>query len=41
MAKFISISVSIPFEILDRIDKERGDESRSEFIRNIIAKEYS
>lgn len=38
--QYIPVGISFPKGILERIDKERGDVSRSRFILRILEKQY-
>ena len=40
MRKNTSAGVSLPFEIMQKIDFDRGDVSRSKYILRIIQKNY-
>ena len=38
--KYTPIGISFPKELIEKIDKERGDVSRSRFIQRILEKKY-
>lgn len=40
MRKNASAGISLPYELMMRIDEERGDVSRSKYILRIIQKNY-
>lgn len=41
MQNFISVGISLPREIVDKIDNERGDISRSKFVFRLLERLYS
>jgi len=41
MKRYISTGLSLPAEIVSRIDNERGDISRSRFLLRIIQRAYN
>lgn len=40
MQNFISVGISLPREIVKKIDVERGDVSRSRFVFRLLEKSY-
>lgn len=41
MQSFIAVGISLPREIVDKIDLERGDVPRSRFVLRILERTYS
>jgi hypothetical protein len=40
MQRFVPIGISLPREVLIKIDSERGDIPRSKFVMRMLEKEY-